>query len=97
MLADYCNTSVTLKRPSSTNQYNEQSYSTQTILARVQYGNTVTINGSGVSTLSKATIFTVSEILPNDVIVLDSADWKVISISRMNDVDGDLIGYEVKI
>lgn len=97
MLSDYCNESITLKRPGTPNEYNESTFTSYTILANVQNGNTITINGMGVSTLSATTIFTETPVLPTDVILYENISWLVISINRIKDINNDVIGYEVKI
>jgi hypothetical protein len=97
MLDDYCNESITVKTPSSTNKFNEQTYTERTIKARFEYKSTYTQDDKGEKVISTARLFTTESVTINDVVNYASVDWKVISISSMSDLDNDVIGYEVKL
>ena len=68
MITNYANQSLTWKKVSSINEYNEPTYSTSTIKGRKQTGFKLIRNAQGQEVTSSASVYTKSAISPNDLI-----------------------------
>lgn len=95
MIADYLNQTITLKTKSSVNTYNESTFTTSSIKARFEYRRRLIRNSLGEQVISEATVFSLTEIKPDDTITYDGIDWVVLRVSKEVDLFGDVSHYEV--
>lgn len=84
MISQYTNQSVTWKHIASINKYNEPTYTTTTIKARLEEGLKQTRTATGEEVISSARCYTQSEIGIGDL--LD--DMVVIAVNKMFNLSG---------
>ena len=82
MLDVYMNQTVVWKSKSSTNEYNEATFTSTSIPARFEYKRKTVRDKLGIQVISEAVCYTESAIQPDDLITYDGKDWKVISVSN---------------
>lgn len=97
MIDIYLNQVVTLKTPSSINDYNEASYTTKNIPARFEYKRKLVRKPTGENIISEAQCYTETQVKPDDVITYDGKDWPVISVKDQVGLDGSVQFYEVSL
>ena len=95
MIDLYLNQTVTLKSKSSVNAYNESTYTSSTIKARFEYKRKMVRNRQGEEVISEASVYTTTQVKPDDVINFDSVDWQVITVENCVDLNGNVNHYEV--
>ena len=91
MINSYTNQTLTLKRPSTPNEYNEATYSSISIKGRLENGYKLIRNKQGEETVSSARVFTKTLVQVDDMI----NDMLVISSEPLTDLDGSTGFYTV--
>ena len=91
MINNYTNQTLTLKRPSTPNEYNESTYTSTKIKGRLENGYKLIRNKQGEETVSSARVFTKTLVQVDDMI----NDMLVISPEPLTDIDGKTGFYTV--
>lgn len=94
MISEYLNQTVTHKTVSSTNSYNEKTYSTSSINARFVYKREILRKSENEEVVTNAIIYTETELNESDVITHDSKDWVVRFVYPWIFLDGSVMGYK---
>lgn len=95
MLEIYLNQSISLKKKGTVDAYNQATYTTSTIKARVEYKRKMVTDKTGQLVLSQAQCYTITKVSPDDVIVYDGIEWPVISVNDCAGINGEVLFYEV--
>ena len=72
MIDFYLNQSITLKSKISKNKFNEATYNTSTIKARLEFKRKMVRNSQGQEVISEAFLMTTAIVNPDDVINVSS-------------------------
>jgi hypothetical protein len=91
MINNYTNQTLTLKRPSTPNEYNESTYTSTKIKGRKEDGYKLIRNKYGEEVVSSARVFTKTSVETDDLI----DDRLVISSEPLSDIDGATGFYTV--
>ena len=95
MLDHYGNQSLSLKRKSGISASNKPTFdATVIIAARLQYKSVMTHDSQGQEVLSDSQMFTMSEVAPGDVVVIDGRDRSIISVETLVGLDGGVAWYK---
>lgn len=97
MMNSYFNQTVTLKSKSTTNEYNESTYISSTIKARVEYNRKIVRDAVGKEVFSTSTVYCINPVNPDDLMIYGSRDWVVLSVNSYVGLFGDIVCYEVNL
>lgn len=90
MIEDYANQTITWKRRTGQNAYNEPTFAPDaSIKVRWEDKRRLVRSFTGEEVISEATIYTESLVEPNDVLIdPDGREWTVITKGKSPDLDG---------
>lgn len=91
MITDYLNQTATWKTVSSVNEYNEPTFTSTTITCRMEYKRQMVRDAEGQEVVSEATLYTLSAVLPGDIITYSARDWSVITVADEAQLDGSVM------
>jgi hypothetical protein len=92
------NQTAVWKRKTGVNEYNEQSFAAdETIYCRIEYKGRMVRDSQKQQIMSEISVYTVSAVKPDDVIVIDSVEYPVLTVANQADLDGDILFYEVRL
>jgi K+-transporting ATPase c subunit len=95
MLSDYANESITLKVKGAVNGANEATFTTTTILGRLQQETRMVRDRQGQLVQSTSQLFTKSAVALDDKVTMGGQDFPVINVAPMKDLDGTILWREV--
>ena len=96
MIDLYLNQTVTLKsNDEDPNGYNEDTYTSSQISVRQEYEKKTVRLPNGEEMVSESTVYTTTAVKPDDLITIDSIDWRVLTVRKCIGLDGTINHYEV--
>lgn len=95
MLSDYTNESITRKIKGTVNGANEATFTSATILGRLQHKVRMVRNAQGVLVQSNSQLFTETAVVLGDRIAVDGLEFPVIAVEPIKDLDGVVQWREV--
>lgn len=96
MIRDYLNQTAILKTTIGYDGYGDPITTEKTIKVRWEGKRRLVRNNQGKEVISEARFFCLDKVKPDDIVNY-GADWKVIAVSEIVDLDGKLSHYEVSV
>lgn len=88
------NQTVIKKTISSTNTYNEKTYTSTSIKVRFIYKRTLIRKQQGEEVMSEAVVYTATALVEGDVVTYDNKDWTVRFVYPHVELDGSALFYK---
>ena len=97
MVKDYLNQTAILKTTTGYDGYGDPITETKTIPVRWEGKRRLVRNNQGQEVISEARFFCLERVKPDDLVEYNGPKWKVIAVSEIVDLDGNLSHYEVAV
>jgi len=97
MLDVYTNQEVKIKRVLGKDEYGDIQTEIKTIKGRLQFKHKIVVNAEGQQVTSSATLYTKENLKLSDYIVYNDKEFKIIAISEIVGLDGNVEFREVYI
>ena len=97
MLDVYTNQEVKIKRVLGKDEYGDIQTEIKTIKGRLQFKHKIVVNAEGQQVTSSATLYTKENLKLSDYIVYNNKEFKIIAISEIVNLNGEIEFREVYI
>ena len=97
MVRDYLNQTAILKATTGYDGYGDPITETKTIPVRWEGKRRLVRDSQGREVISEARFFCLERAKPDDLVEYSGEEWKVIAVSEIVDLDGNLSHYEVAV
>ena len=97
MLDVYTNQEVKIKRVLGKDEYGDVQTEIKTIKGRLQFKHKIVVNSEGQQVTSSATLYTKENLKLSDYILYNDKEFKIIAISEIVGLDGNVEFREVYI
>lgn len=97
MLDVYTNQEVKIKRVIGKDEYGDVQTEIKTIKGRLQFKHKIVVNAEGQQVTSSATLYTKENLKLSDYIVYNDKEFKIIAISEIVNLNGEVEFREVYI
>lgn len=97
MLNEYMNQIVTVKVVKGKDEYGDLITETKQIKGRLQFKHKIVVNQEGQQVTSSATLYTKENLKLSDYIVYNDKEFKIIAISEIVNLNGEIEFREVYI
>ncbi len=97
MLDVYTNQEVKIKRILGKDEYGDVQTEIKTIKGRLQFKHKIVVNAEGQQVTSSATLYTKENLKLSDYIVYNDKEFKIIAISEIVNLNGEIEFREVYI
>lgn len=97
MLDVYTNQEVKIKRVLGKDEYGDVQTEIKTIKGRLQFKHKIVVNAEGQQVTSSATLYTKSDLKLSDFILYNGKEFRIIAISEIVGLDGNVEFREVYI
>ncbi|WP_416199096.1 MAG: hypothetical protein ACFWUA_05205 [Sporanaerobacter sp.] len=95
MLDEYTNQDIKIKQIIGKDEYGDIQTEIKTIKGRLQFKNKIVANAEGQQVTSSATLYTKENLKLTDYIVYNNKEFKIIAISEIVGLDGNIEFREV--
>ena len=97
MVKDYLNQTATLKITTGYDGYGDPITEERAIPVRWEGKRRLVRDSQGREVISEARFFCLEKVKPDDIAEYAGAEWRVITVSEIVDLDGNLSHYEVAV
>lgn len=97
MVKDYLNQTAILKATTGYDGYGDPITETKTIPVRWEGKRRLVRDSQGREVISEARFFCLERVKPDDLVEYSGEEWKVIAVSEIVDLDGNISHYEVAV
>lgn len=97
MIEGYLNQRAVWKRKTGSNEYGEPVTKQKTIKVRWEGKRRLVRDSQGREVISEARFFCFEKVNPDDIAEYNGHEWKVIAVSEIVDLDGNISHYEVAV
>ena len=97
MLTEYTNQLIQIKKIIGKDEYGDTQTEIKTIKGRLQFKHKIVVNQEGQQVTSSATLYTKENLKLSDYIVYNNKEFKIIAISEIVNLNGEIEFREVYI
>lgn len=97
MLTEYTNQLIQIKQIIGKDEYGDIQTEIETIKGRLQFKHKIVVNAEGQQVTSSATLYTKENLKLSDFIIYNGKEFKIIAISEIVGLDGNVEFREVYI
>jgi len=95
MLTEYTNQLIQIKQIISKDEYGDTQTEIKTIKGRLQFKHKIVVNAEGQQVTSSATLYTKENLKLSDFIIYNGKEFKIIAISEIVNLNGEVEFREV--